>query len=115
MNFLFNSFIHDYDCCQIYFLGILSSFQLLLFFSDATQGVHLEAIMRVPEWQSKVSRYTQKQASKAAERAANPAKFGVDGEQRQKRSMKEKMFGTRPRKYKKKFGILCGSKEILFG
>lgn len=69
--------------------------------------------MRVPEWQSKVSRYTQKQASKAAERAANPAKFGVDGEPRQKRSMKQKMFGSRPGKYKKKFGILRGSKEIL--
>lgn len=71
--------------------------------------------MRVPEWQSKVSRYTQKQASKAAERAANPAKFGSDGEQRQKRSMK-KMFGGEIRigKYKKKFDLLRGSKEIPF-
>lgn len=66
--------------------------------------------MRVPEWQNKVSRYTQKQASKAAERAANPAKFGVDGEQRQKRSMK-KMFGDG--KYKKKFGLLRGSKDTF--
>ncbi|XP_063703878.1 KAT8 regulatory NSL complex subunit 1 [Culicoides brevitarsis] len=63
---------------------------VLSFPDDATQGVHFEAIMRVPEWQNRVSRYTQKQASKAAERAANPAKFGAEGEQRQKRKYRKK-------------------------
>uniref|UniRef100_A0A336LIV6 CSON001314 protein n=1 Tax=Culicoides sonorensis TaxID=179676 RepID=A0A336LIV6_CULSO len=84
---------------------------VLSFPDDVTQGVYLEAIMRVPEWQNKVQRYTHKQASKAAERASNPAKYGIDGELRQKRSMKKvfrECVGHNKKKLQVKFGFIRG-------
>lgn len=73
--------------------------------------------MRKPEWQSKAIKYSTKAAIKAAERAAQgdeavpkskKSKLKA-GEDRRTKSMK-KLFGER-RKYKKRLGLVSGSKE----
>lgn len=75
--------------------------------------------MRLPEWQSKALKYSTKAAVKAAERAALADEIVAapkskkskhkDGEDRRTKSMK-KLFGER-RKYKKRLGLVAGSKR----
>lgn len=73
--------------------------------------------MRQTDWQSKAIKYSTKAAVKAAERVTTRGDEGVpkskkakhkDGDNRRPKSMK-KLFGER-RKYKKRLGLVSGSK-----
>lgn len=86
---------------------LLKSNFCLLFFSDISQTVNLEGVIRQPDWQNKALRCTTKTALKSVLAAQKAA-------ERQDRS--KKLFESGRRKYNKKFaqGLVANSKKTLF-